>query len=184
MEHFETLENVGRCRIFTTEERSEGTQRQHAYPGDLSSLVRERWERHPEDCGNEGLPDGPVLEALLSTCYQASLLREEERPVVFRLIFADPTGFPESDGPPDGLHRLEFEEPRAFDEHELRRLSPAADFDRSLIGVSLDEEGRRRSGASSTRGRAGSGACMGGGSPRRRCRPCRSSRWRGRGGCR
>ena len=111
--------------------------------------MRERWERQPqgaEQASDEGvaLPDGPVLETLLSTCYQASLLREEERPVVFRMIFADPQDFPESDGPPDGLHRLEFEEPRPFDEHELRRLSPAADFDRSLIGVSADEEGETR----------------------------------------
>lgn len=110
--------------------------------------MRERWEGHPGGAENDeegaGLPDGPVLETLLSTCYQASLLREEERPVVFRMIFADPQDFPEGDGPPDGLHRLQFEEPRHFDEHELRRLSPAADFDRSLIGVSVDEEGEAR----------------------------------------
>jgi len=111
--------------------------------------VRERWDRHPKgadeaDEDGAGLPEGPVLEVLLSTCYQASLLREEERPVVFRMIFADPHCFPEGDGPPDGLHRLEFEEPRAFDEHELRRLSPAADFDRSLIGVSADEDGEAK----------------------------------------
>lgn len=111
--------------------------------------MRERWERQPQGAeqasdGGVALPDRPVLETLLSTCYQASLLREEERPVVFRMIFADPQDFPESDGPPDGLHRLEFEEPRPFDEHELRRLSPAADFDRSLIGVAADEEGETR----------------------------------------
>lgn len=87
------------------------------------------------------MPGASVLEALLSTCYQASLLREEERPVIFRMIFADPRDFPEGDGPPEGLHRLEFEEPRHFDEHELRRLSPAADFDRSLIGVRQDDDG-------------------------------------------
>ena len=108
--------------------------------------MRERWGRYPEgaeetDDGGARLPEASVLEALLSTCYQASLLREEERPVVFRMIFADPQDFPESDGPPDGLHRLEFEEPRPFDEHELRRLSPAADFDRSLVGVSRDGGG-------------------------------------------
>lgn len=87
------------------------------------------------------MPEAPVLEELLSTCYQASLLREEERPVIFRMIFVDPQEFPEGDGPPEGLHRLEFEEPRPFDEHELRRISPAADFDRSLVGVSRDDEG-------------------------------------------
>ena len=108
--------------------------------------MRERWGRYPKETegagdGDAGLPEAPVLEALLSTCYQASLLREEERPVIFRMIFADPQDFPEGDGPPEGLHRLEFEEPRPFDEHEIRRLSPAADFDRSLVGVSRDEDG-------------------------------------------
>ncbi len=107
--------------------------------------MRERWERYPKgeeapgDVG-KGLPVAPVLETLLSTCYQASLLREEERPVVFRAIFAPPGEFPEKAGPPEGLHRLVFDEPRPFDEHELRRLSPAADFDRSLIGISEDDE--------------------------------------------
>ena len=135
-----------RCRIFTTRETPEGTKREHAYPGDLAAFVRERWARYPKgaeetDDRDARLPDASVMEALLSTCYQASLLREEERPVIFRMIFAEPQDFPEGDGPPDGLHRLEFEEPRPFDEHELRRLSPAADFDRSLVGVSRDAEG-------------------------------------------
>ncbi|WP_166173015.1 putative sensor domain DACNV-containing protein [Rubrobacter tropicus] len=108
--------------------------------------MRERWARYPDDTGDsdggEGaLPEASVMEALLSTCYQASLLREEERPVIFRMIFASPEEFPEGDGPPEGLHRLEFDKPRPFDEHELRRLSPAADFDRSLIGVSHDDDG-------------------------------------------
>ncbi len=127
-------------------ETSGRTQREHAYPGDLAGFVRERWRRYPKgaeerDHGEAGLPGAAVLEALLSTCYQASLLREEERPVIFRMVFAGPQDFPEGEGPPDGLHRLEFEEPRLFDEHELRRLSPAADFDRTLVGVSEDDDG-------------------------------------------
>ncbi|MEW6636483.1 MAG: putative sensor domain DACNV-containing protein [Actinomycetota bacterium] len=122
-----------------------GAHRRHAYPGDLARFVRERWEKVPASGGgaeHEGrLPDPPVLEALLSTCYQASLLREEERPVVFRLIFAGPELLPERGGPPGGLHRLEFAEPRPFDQRELRRLSPAADFERSLIGVRPGADG-------------------------------------------
>lgn len=119
--------------------------REHAYPGDLARFVAERWEETPGGeavcAGRAALPGPPVLQALLSTCYQASLLREEERPVVFRLVFADPDLFPEEGGPPSGLHRLEFVEPRPFDERELRRLSPAAEFDRSLIGVRADGDG-------------------------------------------
>jgi hypothetical protein len=83
-----------------------------------------------------------VLEEALSACYQASLLREEERPVTFRLALTEPERCPSELGPPSGLHRLQFAESRPFDEHELRRLSPAADFHRSLIGVALGEEGK------------------------------------------
>ena len=133
----------------TTAESTTGEEknRKHAYPDDLANFVREHWEdlsREAEGAKDErddSLPAAPVLEALLSTCYQASLLHEEERSVTFRLIFADPDLFPEEEGPPKGLHRLEFAEPRLFDEHELRRLSPAADFERSLIGATSEEDG-------------------------------------------
>jgi hypothetical protein len=119
----------------------------HAYPRELADFVRERWKHlHalPERllvadvCA---LPAPDVLETLLSTVYQATLLREEERPVTFRLIVADPASFPEHAGPPHGLHRLVFTRPRAFTEHELRRLSPAAKYHRSLIGVTRSAEG-------------------------------------------
>src|SRR5215475_14051298 len=89
---------------------------------------------------SDSLPDMPVLETLLSVCYQASLLREEERPVRFRLILRAPDQFLVTDGPPTGLHRLVFTTPRPCTEHELRRLSPAVEFYRSLIGVRLDPE--------------------------------------------
>jgi len=81
------------------------------------------------------LPDASVLEQVLSTCYQASLLREEERPVMFRLILRDPGLFPIEEGPPTDLHRLVFSRMRPFNEYELHRLAPAADFHRTLIGV-------------------------------------------------
>jgi hypothetical protein len=87
------------------------------------------------------LPEPAVLETLLSTVYQATLLREEERPVTFRLILGDAASFPEPAGPPQGLHRLVFTRPRPFTEHELRRLSPAAKYHRSLIGVTCSAEG-------------------------------------------
>jgi hypothetical protein len=40
-----------------------------------------------------------------------------------------------------GLHRLEFTAPRPFEVQELRRLSPAADYYRSLIGASFSGGG-------------------------------------------
>jgi hypothetical protein len=104
-----------------------------AYPQHLASFVRERWGGTVP--GADSLPDSPVLETLLSACYQASLLREEERSVTFRMILCDPDRLPVRQGPPSGLHKLEFPAPRPFDVQELRRLSPAANYYRSFVGV-------------------------------------------------
>ena len=122
----------------------------HAYPQDLAAFVAARWEQNLPSSDSHApvpykapvgpLPEPAVLEEVLSTCYQASLLREEEQPVVFRLALSPPEVFPEDAGPPDGLHRLEFPEPRAFDAQELRRLSPATDYPRSIFGVGYGGE--------------------------------------------
>ena len=76
-----------------------------------------------------------------SPCYQASMLREEERQVVFRAILAEPAFFASEGRPPEGLQRLAFPHSLPFDPRELRRLSVAADPQRTLIGVQQDEEG-------------------------------------------
>ena len=107
-----------------------------AYPADLARFVRERWEEDRIGV----LPDQGALETLISVCYQAGLLHEEERAVTFRMILCDPALLPLREGPPGGTHRLEFPAPRPFDIQEIRRLSPAADYYRSLIGVCFDEE--------------------------------------------
>ncbi len=121
----------------------------HAYPSDLALFLADHWDLiEPSDAevavhgdaACQELPPPPVLESLVSTCYQASLMREEQRTVTFRIIVCEPERFPQEAGPPSGLHRLTFNEPRPFSAHELRRLSPAANFHRSLIGVRLDEE--------------------------------------------
>ncbi len=117
----------------------------HAYPRELVSFIFDQWkeslfaERLGVDHTAE-LPDPSVLEQVISTCYQASLMKEEERPVLFRLIIRDPRLFPPDDGPPTGMHRLQFAEMRPFNEYELCRLAPAADFYRALIGVALSPE--------------------------------------------
>ena len=116
----------------------------HAYPPDLARVVRERWvetassEQEASARDESGLPSSEVLQRLLSVCFQASLLHEERRPVTFRICFAEPERIAIAGGPPAHLLRLSFERSRPFDEHELRRLAPAAVFDRSLIGVHVD----------------------------------------------
>ena len=117
----------------------------HLYPSDLVELIIQRWKevsataasRHSEE---DHLPDPSALEQLISTCYQASMMREEDRPVTLRLILAEPETFPPEQGPPKGFLRLLFSSPRSFNEYELRRLSPAVDFERSLIGITRHPE--------------------------------------------
>jgi hypothetical protein len=113
----------------------------HVYPSDLVALINQRWhDMPPPEEGATGaeisaLPGKAALERLISTCYQVSMMREEDRPVTLRLILAPSQLFPPDQGPPKGFLRLLFSTPRAFNEYELRRLSPAVDFERSLIGI-------------------------------------------------
>lgn len=118
----------------------------HAYHDDLSRFIRDCWPTDAEG-QREGaefpavpLPAPPFFENLLSTCYQASMLSEEERPVRLRILLAGPELFSNKDIPPTGLHRLVFAHPRPCNETELRKLSPAVDFSRSLVGVTLNQE--------------------------------------------
>jgi hypothetical protein len=69
------------------------------------------------------------------------MLREEERPVILRVLLAGPDLFYNRENPPLELHRLVFTHPRPCNEFELKKLSPAVDFSRSLVGVTLNQEG-------------------------------------------
>ena len=81
-------------------------RRQAAYPADLAALVLTRWHEATA-AGQIDLPP-PATSALvdvLAICYQATLLREEGRPVTFRLARSEPDAFAPDAGPPSGLHR-------------------------------------------------------------------------------
>jgi hypothetical protein len=117
----------------------------YSYPRDLARFVQDRWRDVPEPSGGvDPSPDAAALESLFDACYQASMLREEERPVVFRAVLAEPDLFDPEARPPAGLQRLELPRPLPFDPVELRRLSVAADPQRTLIGVQQDGEGGLR----------------------------------------
>ena len=107
---------------------------ERSYPHHLASRVRAGW---PDD----GYPLPRRLDALLDTAYHASFLRDEERPVTCRILVLPPSELPADAGPPTGLLPLLFTTPRGFGEHELRRLSPAANVTRALIGVEENEQG-------------------------------------------
>jgi hypothetical protein len=117
----------------------------YSYPRDLARFVRERWRDAPEPPGCvDPLPDAAALEGFFDACFQASMLREEEREVVFRAVLAEPELFDPQGRPPEELQRLAFARSLPFDPRELRRLSVAADLQRALIGVRQGgEEGLR-----------------------------------------
>ena len=102
------------------------------YPNELAERVRESW---PAD----GYPLPKHLVTILDVAYHASFLRDEERPVTGRILVLPLSELPLDTGPPAGLLPLRFGTPRRFEEHELRRLSPAAQIHRALVAV--DESG-------------------------------------------
>jgi sensor domain DACNV-containing protein len=108
----------------------------HSYPKELAKQIVSRWGSDLD--AFEMLPPEEALASLLSEAYQASLLREEDRSVICRLILVDPGELSDEVGPPSGLHVLKFREERPMHEDEIRRLSPTATFFRTLIGVRWD----------------------------------------------
>jgi hypothetical protein len=81
-----------------------------------------------------------MLRKIISCAYQASLQTDEQRPVTFRLIYGTPSGFSQYERA-NGLHCFEFADKLPFDPFELRKLSAAAAYHRSLIGIYMDQKG-------------------------------------------
>jgi hypothetical protein len=78
----------------------------HSYPHDLSDAIVRLWTFSSSvitSGGTGSLPDRKTLEYLISTCYQASIMREELRALQFRTILCGPSEFPEEHGPPHGF---------------------------------------------------------------------------------
>ncbi|HEY2903058.1 MAG TPA: hypothetical protein VGL59_20925 [Polyangia bacterium] len=105
----------------------------HTYPPDLARYVEEHW---PEG-RTLSLPRRLLGEAL-SVAFQASLTSEETRPTRFRLLLMPAAQLPEAGAPNQGVLRLRFDQSRALHADELRRLSPSAQFETSLIGAHVE----------------------------------------------
>ena len=106
----------------------------HAYPAQLADFVLDHWP--------SAVPltlDRRALAELLSTCFQASLAHEEGRNVRFRLVSSSPAELRDASAAGDVLC-LEFDESQEFTPEAARRLSPAAPFHSSLVGVSQQGE--------------------------------------------
>src|SRR5260370_1774009 len=102
----------------------------------MCELVKKVWAPEAIDY----LPNDSQLRLLLDVAYHASLLREEQRPVTFRLLLANPEEVTKPALPPLSVAGFTLDRPRPFNEQEVRRMSMAADFFRSLIGVFSDPE--------------------------------------------
>ena len=102
----------------------------HFYPRDLAAALQQRWPAEAE-----ALPTPEVLTEFISALYQASQLFEEGQPVECHVVLATQ---PQLEAQPVTLadfHLVRFAEPRAWNEQELRRLSPAVQHANSLLTV-------------------------------------------------
>jgi hypothetical protein len=87
------------------------------------------------DCPSEG-----DIREILDLLYSSSLLKEEGRAVRARIIIAPPSAFVGKQGPPDGTHVVRFMVTHAATANEIKRLSPAASFFHSAIGIWPDRD--------------------------------------------
>ncbi|HET6283946.1 MAG TPA: hypothetical protein VFH73_23525, partial [Polyangia bacterium] len=111
---------------------------EHAYPPDLARYVEEHWPS-----GRQLPVSLDLLCEALSVAFQASMTSEESRPTTFRLLLTPADQLPEAGAANEGVLRLRFDQSRPLSADELRRLSPSAPFETSLIGVH-SEDGKLR----------------------------------------
>ncbi|WP_163338831.1 putative sensor domain DACNV-containing protein [Desulfopila sp. IMCC35008] len=113
----------------------------HKYPQDLVGSLQDKWHGLSAAGELRILPETSVLEDLLSTCYQASQMREESRDISFRLMLAEPEEYSiNEESLLQGVFTLKFTEPRPFNAYELLKLVPSINFNNSLVGVRFKEK--------------------------------------------
>ncbi len=109
------------------------------YPRDLYKILKDLWDEKPFfPCwSNVELPPKAVFDEIIDVCYHASMLTEEGRPTVFRIVFLDSQSpvSPRVDEELPPVARYLLKEPVPFTQGELRRMAPVADPRRVLIAV-------------------------------------------------
>lgn len=107
------------------------------YPADLNHVLRKRWKEEGFDA--DELPGDPILESLIDTAYQASLLREESETIQCRIMIVSPDDKELATvAKADGLNAIEFEDQSALTAHQVRKMAAAVGYYRSLIAVDVD----------------------------------------------
>ena len=105
----------------------------HSYPRELADQIWSLWNR--SDRKNGVLDSVETLNSFLSVAYQASLLREEGRPVECRITLSESEHLEPAGLVAIGFHLVRFAKRRSFAEQEIRRLGPATGFYRAMIVV-------------------------------------------------
>jgi hypothetical protein len=115
-----------------------GQPRSHAYP---ELLAAQSWQTWPErEKKHFALRTIEALSGFISVAYQASLLNEEGQPVICRIALCHASELEASNLSFYSFNVSRLRKPRPFDEQEIRRLSPAATFYRSIIAVTWSPE--------------------------------------------
>lgn len=110
----------------------------HAYPPDVVTR-RRQWPEH-----GLVLPAPAVLTRFIAEGYQASLLREENRPVQCHLFLSPKLADGQLPAPTEAMAAyqiLAFHNPRAYTTQELRRLSPITQRPGTLLSVGVAPSG-------------------------------------------
>ena len=108
----------------------------YAYPPEVAAALRRQWPEH-----GLALPAPAVLTHFIAEGYQASLLREEDRPVQCHLFLSPTLTVGQLPAPPPEVMAayqiLAFHHPRAYTKQELRRLSPITQRPGTLLSVGI-----------------------------------------------
>src|SRR6266700_3299643 len=99
------------------------------YPPNLISELKKVWER--QVYGDEKIPSLPsdnILEELLEVSFHASLSREEQRRIGFRIIYATPQELKTTHPYFEENEPIRFETSFPCTPSEVLRLAPAADL--------------------------------------------------------
>ena len=84
----------------------------HSYPHELAEQIWSLWNR--SDGNGTALDSVETLNSFLSIAYQASLLREEGRPIECRITLSEPKNLEPAGLASIGFHLVRFAKRRSF----------------------------------------------------------------------
>lgn len=109
------------------------------YPSDNSERIASHLNEYVQERASELLDDCPCearsVKRLLDTCFFASLLEEEGRPIVFSLAIA------KKERVKGQSAVFEFQKAIELNTESLRKIALATDFEETLIGIEHSDTG-------------------------------------------